>query len=247
MNFAQIPDPDTLPPEVQKKLLSTPWFNQMLDLQEAGVDITSDLMEKLATRPGAQGYKVTEFEMEPGRKSKALMDVATGELVPPDKLVRPDFQPVLKEIKDPRTGRPFGMAFMQSASSAQLVEERTDKPLPQEFAKAKRTEDGKEIGYTYIDNNGKENFVKKGFDLGDLPPNAFIVPRPGEPAQPTQPAATTPVPAPAPAVPATAKPMAPAAAQGSNPYILSRPEDFYRVPIGAFFKTPEGKLKQRLK
>jgi len=243
MNFAEIPDFDTLSPAAKKRLLSTPWFNQMLDLDEAGVEITSELMEKLATRPGAQGYKVTEFEIEPGRKSKALMDVATGELVPPDKLIKPDFQPVLKEIKDPRTGRPFGMAFMQSASSAQLVEERTDKPLQQEFAKSKRTEDGKEIGYTYIDQNGKENFVKKGFDLGDLPPNAFVFNRQGETTQTTQPAANAP--APAPAAPAPAAPGA--QAPRSNPYVVSKPEDFYRVPIGAEFKTPDGKIKRRLK
>lgn len=228
-NFSTIPDPDTLQPDVRAKMLAQPWFNQVLDLHESGVEITPDLMEKLATRPGAMGFKLHEFDAGDGKKMKGLFDVATGELVPPDKLIREDFQPTIKALKDPVTGKPAGTALMTSPNSAVPYEKPDAKaPLMQDFYKASPILDDQNspIGHVFIGPDGQVNIVKKGADLGPL---AGLF-NSGAGAQP------------APAKPATpqAAPVKPAAPQPAPSYQVKTAEDYARVPSGASYTDPKG-------
>jgi hypothetical protein len=231
MNFAQIPDPDTLAPEVRAKLLSMPWFNQVIELHNSGVDVTSELMEKLATRPGAQGYKVTEYELEPGKKSRGLLDVATGEFVSPDKLKGPQFEPQIKSVKDPRTGAESSV-LMTSASSA-VPYKSDEKPLMQDFYKAAPVFDDKfnVLSHVFTGPDGEVRTVGKGSDLADL----IGMMAGGKPATPG-------AAAPAPAAPAPAQP-APVTREPA--FIVKTDADYQRVPSGATYVDPTGKRRTK--
>lgn len=234
-NFSTIPDPATLPAETRAKLLSMPWFNQMLDLHEAGVNVDSALMEKLATKPGAQGFRVHEFELEPGKKQRGLLDIATGEMVSPEKLTRPDFQPTLKTVNDPATGKPAGTVLQTSPSSAVPYADKSA-PLMQDRYDAAPIFDDKfnVLGHVFRGPDGSIHTMRKGEDM-----SALIGALTGKPtAAPTAaPGVQTPTPAAPAAAPSAQKPA----------FQLQTAEDFYRVPIGAEFITPDGKRKTRLK
>jgi hypothetical protein len=231
-NFSTVPDPDTLPPDVRAKMLAQPWFNQVLDLHESGVEVTPELMEKLATRPGAMGFKMQEFDAGDGKKMKGLFDVATGELVPPDKLIREDFKPEIKALKDPVTGKPAGSALMTSSNSAVPYEKPDAKaPLMTDFYKASPILDDQNtpIGHVVIGPNGHVNIIKKGSDFGAL--GALF----GQPGTAAKPAGA----GPAPVAPTPAQP-APAAPQQTPAFRVTNAEDYARVPSGSVYIDPKG-------
>ena len=228
-NFTNVPDPDTLPPEVFDKLMAQPWLQRVIALSETGKTITPEIMEEESKKPGAMGYKIHEFDLGDGRKTKLIYDVATGEPVSPEKLIRSDFQPTIKALKDPVTGKPAGTALMTSPNSAVPYEKPDVKaPLMQDFYKASPILDDQNspIGHVFIGPDGQVNIVKKGNDLGPL---AALFGN-GAGAQPT------------PAKPATpqAAPVKPAAPQATPSYQVKTAEDYARVPSGASYIDPKG-------
>lgn len=233
-NFSTVPDPDTLPPDVRAKMLAQPWFNQVLDLHESGVEVTPELMEKLATRPGAMGFKMQEFDAGDGKKMKGLFDVATGELVPPDKLIREDFKPEIKALKDPVTGKPAGSALMTSPNSAVPYEKPDAKaPLMTDFYKASPILDDQNtpIGHVVLGPDGNVHIIKKGMDF-QWPPN--FGPQTGTAPTTVKPAE------PAPVAPAPAKPAA-ASANTAPAYRVNNDDDFHRLKSGDRYIGPDGK------
>jgi hypothetical protein len=232
MNFAQIPDPDTLPPAARDALLATPWFRQVINLHQSGVDVTSELMEKLATRPGAQGFMVTEFEIEPGKKSRGLLDVATGELVSPDKLKGPAFEPTVKAVKDPTTGQTSSVLMTSPSSAVPFSKAKEQAPLMQKGYEASPVFDDKRqvIAHVYAGPDGEIRTVSKGTDM-----SAFLGLMGGQPAAPQGAPA-----APAPAAPAPAAPQA-----VDTSYIVKTAEDYARVPKGATYTDPTGKRRTK--
>lgn len=241
-NFSTIPDPDTLPPDVRAKMLAQPWFNQVLDLHESGVEITPDLMEKLATRPGAMGFKLHEFDAGDGKKMKGLFDVATGELVPPDKLIKPDFEPTLRDVKDPVTGQPAGRVLMTSSNSAVPYrnEDQGDMPLMNQYKTSVLLgQDNEPIAEVWKDPKGNIHVLKKGADLG---PFAEMFNRLNNGGNTTQPQPTPAKPATSQAAPV--KPAAPQAAPSAAAFMVKDDADFARLKSGDLFIGPDG-IKRR--
>lgn len=248
MNFAQIPDPDTLPPEARERLLSTPWFQQVINLHQSGVDVTSDLMEKLATRPGAQGFKVTEFEIEPGKKSRGLLDVATGELVSPDKLRGPDFEPTVKAVKDPTTGQTSSVLMTSSNSAVPFAKATPKAPLMQRGYEASPVFDDKMniIAHVYAGPDGEIHTATKQKSVADsivefealktaLKNGEQAGAKPAVPQQPAQQLQPT----------GTAAPNAPATQRVDTAFVVKTADDYARVPVGAEYFTPDGRRKKK--
>jgi len=239
MNFAQIPDPDTLPPEARERLLATPWFQQVINLHQSGVDVTSDLMEKLATRPGAQGFKVTEFELEPGKKSRGLLDVATGELVSPDKLRGPDFEPTVKAVKDPTTGQTSSVLMTSSNSAVPFSKAEKPAPMMQRGYEASPVFDESMniIAHVYAGPDGDIRTVNKGGNDFSMLAGLLGAKAPGAAAPAT---AAPAAPASAPAAPQAAAPQ-----KVDTSFVVKTAEDYARVPKGATYVDPTGKRRTK--
>jgi hypothetical protein len=227
LDSTPIPDPDNLTPEQEEKLSSQPWFRQMVELHEAGVPITTDLMTKLATKPGSHGYKYEDFEPEPGKKQRALVDIATGEIVPQDKLkmIEPDFTPKLIPLLDPKTGKESGTAMTTSKSSAVPFQKpgSAKDALAMDYYQAAPIYDEKfnVLGHTFKGPDGQVHVMNKGMD-----PMALMAAMNGTPA--------------AGAGAGTGDAAAGAAPTMKPAYRVQTPEDYEKVPAGADFLDPTG-------
>ncbi len=246
-DFSRVPNPATLPPEVKQELLAQPWFRKVIKLHMSGVPVTPEMMEAESKKPLAMGLEIQEYDFGNGQKMKGLVDTATGEFIPPEKLVKPEFRAKLQELFHPSTGESEGTVLQTSPSSAVPWQKTSKEPLlPDEIhtvpVRSKAT-NSVVAEFVITPGSNELQLVKKDKSMTEQMLEFEQIRKAMDEAR--NPGAN-PLPATAPAQ-QQAKPASNRAPDGSSPYTLREDDDFYRVPVGKWFRTPDGRLFKKVK
>lgn len=235
-DFSMFPDPDTVPPEVLDKILDQRWLQEAIRLHDMGITLSPEKLKKMSELPGAQGFDIEEFEFQPGVKSRAYRDRATGEMVPKEKVQSPDFTPIIRELKHPRTGAPLGLAMQTSPNSAVPYEDPETAPVEQTFypgvaAKVANPDGSERVIGNYIKGpDGKTTFVKEEKSTAESILEFSRVQKEIDDAEAARKANPNAKP------PERPKLQPPA-------FIIKNDNDYSRIPSGSRFVGPDGKIR----